>query len=72
MMPIDSYRLYQVERVKSGAEVRYADEQLGRLAATVSGRFQAIARPAPARRRPRPAGRRSRMARVLQRPSGAC
>ncbi len=27
MMPYDSYRLYQVERAKSPAEIRHADEQ---------------------------------------------
>jgi hypothetical protein len=32
MMPYDSYRLYQAQRVKSRAEVQYADEQAARLA----------------------------------------
>ena len=27
MMPYDSYQLYQVERAKSPAEIRHADEQ---------------------------------------------
>jgi hypothetical protein len=27
MMPYDTYRLYQIERAPSPAEVRYADEQ---------------------------------------------
>lgn len=33
MMPYDSYRLYQVRRVKSTAEVQHADEQAARLTA---------------------------------------
>ena len=32
-MPYDTYRLHQIERVKSPAEVRRADEQAARLAA---------------------------------------
>jgi hypothetical protein len=30
VMPYDTYRLYQVERARSCAEVRRADERLGR------------------------------------------
>ena len=32
MMPYQVYQLYQVERPKSAAEIRRADEQLGRAA----------------------------------------
>jgi len=32
MMPYDTYRLYQVERVKSPAEVGRADKHAARLA----------------------------------------
>jgi hypothetical protein len=37
MVPYQSHLLLEGERVKSTAEIRRADEQLGRLAARVSG-----------------------------------
>jgi hypothetical protein len=46
MMPYDSYRLYQAERLKSRAEIQLADEQIGRLAAAASELFCRVARPA--------------------------
>ena len=52
MMPYDTYRLYQVERAKSPAEIRHADEQAGRLASAASSMFRGITRPWRARRRP--------------------
>jgi hypothetical protein len=52
MMPYDTYRLYQVERAKSPAEIRHADEQAGRLASAASSLFRGITRPWRARRRP--------------------
>ena len=64
MMPYDTYRLYQIERAKSPAEVQRADEQAARLASVISSLFRAITRPvravrteapAAAPRRPRPA-----------------
>jgi hypothetical protein len=51
-MPYDTYRLYQVERVKSPAEVRRADEQAARLAAAASALFRGITRPVRAIGRP--------------------
>lgn len=36
MMPYEAYRLYQIERPKSPGEIRRADEQLGRLAESVT------------------------------------
>jgi hypothetical protein len=36
MMPYQSYQIYQAERPKSAAEIRRADEQLGRMAENVS------------------------------------
>ncbi len=39
MMPYDSYRLYQLKRAKSAAEIRRADEQAGRLAYAVASLF---------------------------------
>jgi hypothetical protein len=36
MMPYQVYQLYQTERLKSAAEVRRADEQLGRAAQRIS------------------------------------
>lgn len=46
MMPYQTYQLYQIERPKSAAEIRRADERAGRTAAAVAGIV---------RRRPRPA-----------------
>jgi hypothetical protein len=40
MMPYDYYRLYQAERVKSSAEIRFADAQAGKLAAAASQLFR--------------------------------
>jgi hypothetical protein len=54
MMPYDTYRLYQVERAKSSAEVRRADEQAARVASAVSSLFRGITRPWRAMRRPSP------------------
>ena len=36
MMPYQAYQLYQIERPKSRAEIRAADEQLGRMAKSVT------------------------------------
>jgi hypothetical protein len=36
MMPYQAYQLYQIERPKSQAEIRRADEQLGRMAERVT------------------------------------
>jgi hypothetical protein len=58
MMPYDSYRLYQIERAKSAAEARRADEQAARLASAASSLFRAITRPWPAMRRLSPAATR--------------
>jgi hypothetical protein len=55
MMPYDTYRLYQIERAKSPAEVRHADEQAARLAAAASSLFRGITRRWRAMRRPFPA-----------------
>ena len=58
MMPYDTYRIYQVERDKSLAEVRRADEQAARFASAVSSLFGGITRPVRAIGRLRPAGSR--------------
>jgi hypothetical protein len=55
MMPYDTYRLYQIERAKSPAEVRRADEQAARLASAISALFRGMARPARAMRTESPA-----------------
>jgi len=64
MLPYDTYRIYQIERAKSPAEDRRADEQAARLASAVSSLFRGLTRPvrvmrglqlAGARRLPRPA-----------------
>ncbi len=56
MMPYSSYRLYQIERAKSPAEIRHADEQAGRLASAASSVFRSITRPFGVIRRSSPAG----------------
>jgi hypothetical protein len=50
MVPYDSYRIYQIQRTRSLAEIRRADEQAARLAATVSWVFRGITRPVRAMR----------------------
>ncbi len=54
MMPYDGYRLYQIERPKSAAETRFADNQTGQLAAAAAQLFRSLTRTrrvAPAQRR---------------------
>jgi hypothetical protein len=46
LIPYDSYRLYQIERVKSHREIQFADEHAARFASAVSRPFRAIARAA--------------------------
>jgi hypothetical protein len=58
MMPYDNYRMYQIERAKSPAEVRRADEQAGRLASAASSLLRGITRPWRAMRRPSPVATR--------------
>ena len=58
MMPYDTYRIYQIERVKSLAEVRRADEQAARFASVVSSLFGGITRPVRGIWRMYPAGSR--------------
>jgi hypothetical protein len=45
MIPYDSYRLFQIERSKSDAEMRYADEQACRLVSAGSRLLRAVTRP---------------------------
>jgi hypothetical protein len=52
MTPYSSYQLYQINRPKSTAEIRYADVQAGLLAATVADVLHAVARPVRAIRKP--------------------
>jgi hypothetical protein len=52
MMPYDTYRLYQIERVKSPAELRRAGEQAAWLASAASSPFRGITRPMRALGRP--------------------
>jgi hypothetical protein len=54
-MPYDTYRTYQIDRAKSPAEIRLADEQAARLTSAISGLFRGITRPARAIRSPSPA-----------------
>jgi hypothetical protein len=55
MMPYDTYRLYQIERAKSPAELQRADEQAARLVSAVSSLFRAMMRPVRAVLAPSPA-----------------
>ena len=45
MMPYSTYQLYQIERPKSAAEVRRADEQLGEISRTLSTAWHRASRP---------------------------
>jgi hypothetical protein len=55
VMPYDTYRTYQIERAKSPADVRRADEQAARLTSAISWLFRDITRPVRAIRSPSPA-----------------
>jgi hypothetical protein len=52
MVPYDAYRIYQIERAKSLAEVRGADEQAARAASAFSALFRCLTGPARAVRKP--------------------
>ena len=43
-MPYDAYRLYQIQRTKSSAEIRRADEQAARIASVLAALFEVITR----------------------------
>ena len=45
MMPYQVYQLYQAERTKTAAEIRRADEQLGKLSRALSSAWQHATRP---------------------------
>ena len=45
MMPYQSYQDYQARRPKTAAEIRRADQQLGRMAENVSRLWQHATRP---------------------------
>jgi hypothetical protein len=51
MMPYQAYQLYQIERPKSRAEILRADEQLGRMAESVTALRERIAQATTARAR---------------------
>jgi hypothetical protein len=52
MVPYDTYRIYQIERVKSPAEARHAEQQAAQLASALSSLFRGLTRPVRAVRRP--------------------
>jgi len=52
MMPYQAYQLYQIERPKSRAETRQADEQLGRMAESVTALLERTFRPIATRALP--------------------
>ena len=47
-MPYDTYGMYQIDRTKTLAEIRYADQ----LASAISSLFHGLTRPVRAARRP--------------------
>ena len=49
MMPYQAYQLYQIERPKSRAEIREADERLGRMAKSVTALRERMTQPVTAR-----------------------
>jgi len=55
MVPYDTYRIHQIERAKSPAEVRRADEQAARVALAIASLFRGITGLMRAARRPAPA-----------------
>jgi len=54
-MPYDSYRLYQIQRTKSSAESRRADEQAARIVSALTALFDVITRRRPVAANGRPA-----------------
>jgi hypothetical protein len=54
MMPYQAYQIYQAERPKTAAEIRRTDEQLGHMAANMSGLWRRATRPAARFRSPSP------------------
>ena len=42
MMPYEACQLYQIERPKSAAELRLADEHAGQLVAAATGMFRQL------------------------------
>ena len=48
-MPYQAYQLYQIERPKSRAEIREADERLGRMAKSVTALRERMTQPVTAR-----------------------
>ena len=43
-MPYDAYRLYQIQRTKSSAEIRRADQQAARIESALAALFEVITR----------------------------
>jgi hypothetical protein len=58
MVPYDTYRIYQIERVKSPAEVQRADQQSAHLASALSSVFHGITGTVRAVRKPSSTARR--------------
>jgi len=58
MVPYDTYRIYQIERAKSLAEVRRADAQAALVASAISSLFRGITWPVRTVRKPVPAAAR--------------
>jgi hypothetical protein len=52
MLPYQVYQLYEAERAKTAAEIRRADEQLGKLSRALSSAWHPAARPKAVLRAP--------------------
>jgi hypothetical protein len=52
MMPYPFFQLYQIERPKSAAEIRSADEQAGKAAASISLLWHRASKPTGVARAP--------------------
>jgi hypothetical protein len=57
MMPFQAYQLYEIERPKTAAEVRRADERAGRTAAAVAGMLRRFTSPRQRQQQARPMDR---------------
>jgi len=55
VMPYDACRLYQIQRTKSSAETRRADEQAARIVSALTALFDVITRRPPIAANGRPA-----------------
>jgi hypothetical protein len=65
MMPYDTYRLHQAERVKHPAEIQYADKRAAQVTSAVSWLVRPFTLAVRAARRPYPAAGHSGASRLV-------